>query len=174
MRNPRRTTKRERADVRRSNPTVCRTLGVAAAARLQRQRRMRPEADQLDRFARALGLEPLMTESGAPGVNHWSAASDTVAAELQQALEAMHAATGTRVAALEGHRPVASAVDEDRRMPTYTESIGYEVGTGPNPHITLKYPPHISLGPRYHNGKGMFEAMRALIAGDERTEGSDT
>ena len=116
MRNPRRTTKRERAEVRRSNPIVCRNMGIAAAARLQRQRRMRPEADQLD----------------------------TVAAELQQSLEALHAATEARVAALNGHRPLASAVDEDHRMPTYAASSGYEVE--PDGWVNIKYPPHISLG----------------------------
>lgn len=79
MSNPRRTTKPERRAVRASNPIVCRTIGIAAAARLQRQRRMRPEADQLDRFARALGVEPLMTESTHPGAGHWAAYDRAVA-----------------------------------------------------------------------------------------------
>lgn len=92
MRNPNRSTKPERRAVRASNPTVCRAMGIAAAVRLQRQRSMRPEAEQLDRFTRAMGLETLMSESPDPDVNHWSTHGpdvDALAARAGQITDAL-------------------------------------------------------------------------------------
>lgn len=150
MRNPNRTTKPERRAVRASNPMVCRAMGTAATARLQRKRNMRPEAEQLDRLTRALGLETLITESSHP----IQPSDDQAYADaVRRNAEAVAAALTERVLrpelermGIDSSRYTYGLVDEDKRLPQYTESIGYEVGPGPNPHMTLKYPPHISLG----------------------------
>lgn len=165
MRNPNRTTKPERRAVRASNPIMCRVLGIAAAVRLQRKRNMRPEVEQLDKFARALGLETLMTESSCSPHQAADEADQAYADAVKRNAEAVAAALTERVLrpelermGIDSSRYTYGLVDEDQRLPTYTESIGYEVGPGPNPHITLKYPPHISLGPRLDAVKAAADA----------------
>lgn len=142
-RNPRRTTKCERAEVRRSNPTVCRTIGIAAAARLQRQRRMRPEADQLDALARAAGLEPLMTESGAPGVNHWSAYDQATTEHWSQqfrnwVLNGTMTSPDGRVRAdrMSGHKIAYTIIDDP--MPG-TEPVEYDLYVDADGTPTVDY-----------------------------------
>jgi hypothetical protein len=149
MRNPNRTTKAERRAVRASNPMVCRTMGIAAAARLQRQRSMRPESAQLDRLTRALGLETLMTESTQPGVNHWSAPQPDAAALAEQyrdwVLNGEMRSPSGRFRAMRGWAGGVTIIDDpnpdDVPYPT-VESVTVE----PDGWLTLKYAPHISLG----------------------------
>lgn len=69
MRNPNRTTKRERAAARRSCPTICRMIGVNAAARLRRQG-LSDDATAFDRMLLALDLPPEVM--GDATGSHWS------------------------------------------------------------------------------------------------------
>lgn len=102
MRNPNRTTKRERRAVRQYNPYAARILGVAQAARWHREGILLDEARGLDNLVNdaLYGLPP-----------------DDLFDKMLARVKA--------------------------QCPTHT---GYEVSAGLNPHINLKYPPHIILG----------------------------
>lgn len=130
-------------------------MGVGAAVRLQRQRNARPEAEQLDRLARALGLETLMTEP-----RH--SVQDIITERNQTLAEGMLAYAAD----------VAEALTERMLRPALAEAgvepsgyaVGYTIIDEPNPDdvpyptvesvevdpedgwLTLKYAPHISLG----------------------------
>lgn len=115
-----RTTKPERRAVRASNPTMCRVIGTGATVRLARQRAMRPEAEQLDRFARAMGFETLMTESQDPGVNHWASAGQIAASTAAWFEEiAARAAGAVTGAMLHGQAPVGHGKSLARTMRGY-------------------------------------------------------
>lgn len=151
-----RTTKPERRAVRASNPTVCRAMGVGAAVRLQRQRSMRPEAEQLDRLARALGQKPLMSES------RYSV--QDIINERNQALAEEMVAFSADVAQVLTEKMLRPAlaeagVDPSRYAVEYTiidepnpDDVPYptveSVTVEPDGWLNLKYAPHISLGPR--------------------------
>lgn len=69
MRNPERTTKRERADARRRHRFACQRYGTAHVARARRN-----ATDAVIRLCVALDLPPgAMLSGAAPGVNHWTA-----------------------------------------------------------------------------------------------------
>lgn len=68
MRNPHRTTKRERKAVRRRLPAACRRWGIAYTARASRTL-----TDAVMRLALALDVPPHIIAGSAPGSNHWSA-----------------------------------------------------------------------------------------------------
>lgn len=68
MRNPHRTTKRERGAVRRRLPAACRRWGIAYTARASRSL-----TDAVILVALALDVPPHIIAGSDPGTNHWSA-----------------------------------------------------------------------------------------------------
>jgi hypothetical protein len=130
-RNPNRTTKPERRFIRRYNPYAARILGVAQAARWYREGILLDEARGFDNIINDLkyGIVP-------------SDLNELVDVAIDAQRHALEARLGAPPGAF---TPTSSNVNH--HSGTHT---GYEVGTGPNPHITLKYPPHISFGIDVH------------------------
>lgn len=127
MRNPTRTTKRERRFIRRYNPYAARILGVAEAARWYREGVLLDEARGFDNILNDLkyGIVPLDL-------------NDRVNAAIDGQRDRLERILGTIPGALK-----STSSNVNHHGGTHT---GYEVSDGPNPHITLKYPPHVSLG----------------------------
>jgi hypothetical protein len=139
-RNPNRTTKPERRFIRRYNPYAARILGVAQAARWYREGILLDEARGFDNILDDLkyGIVPFDLN------DRVNAAIDGQRRALERKLGIapdMLAATSSDVNHYSAHEPRFTLNTDG------TTHTGYEVGTGPNAHITLKYPPHISLGP---------------------------
>lgn len=141
-RNANRTTKPERRFVRRYNPYAARILGVAEAARWHREGILLDEARGFDNILNDLkyGIVPLDL-------------GDLVNAAIDGQRHALECKLGVGPGML---TPNSSNVNN--LSGTHT---GYEVSDGPNPHITLKYPMHISVP--YRNGARQADATFAAL-----------
>lgn len=176
MRNPERTTKAERRAAKRWNRLAARTFGVAEAARYMRAGVLLDEAAGLDRLAYAMLVDrysDVMSRLVEPRPRPSDDLAAWAKATAERAGNAVLAEHGlddryTVVYDTTGAAPVG-----DLDAPTHT---GYEIGTGPNPHITLKYPPHVSFvaSVPYRNGKhhvdGLAEAWRKFQEGRDMAE----
>lgn len=151
MRNPNRTTKRERRAIRRYNPYAARILGVAEAARWYREGVLLDEARGFDNILNDLkyGMVPLDLD-------------DRVNAAIDGQRDRLERILGTIPGALK-----STSSNVNHHGGTHT---GYEVSAGPNPHITLKYPPHISLGAA---GAPAADALAAAIKARQGGYGVD-
>lgn len=141
MRNPNRTTKGERRFVRRYNPYAARTLGIAQAARWYREGVLLDEARGFDNLVNDLKYGPVPLEL-----------NDLVNAAIDGQRDRLERILGIGPGML---TPTGSNVNHHG---THT---GYEVSDGPNPHITLKYPMHISVP--YRNGARQADATFAAL-----------
>lgn len=126
MRNPNRTTKPERRAIRRYNPYAARVLGVAQAARWYREGILLDEVEGFDNILNSVLYGPVPLDL-----------NELVNAALDDPRDRLERILGTAPGMF---TPTSSNVNH------YGTHTGYEVSDGPNPHITLKYAPHVSLG----------------------------
>lgn len=137
MRNPNRTTKRERRAVRRYNPYAARVLGAAEAARWYRRGILLDEAAGFDNILNDLKHGPVPLDL-----------NDRVNATIDGKRDRLERILGTVPGAL---TPTSSNVNHYSGgpmqvievAPRYTEATGYDVE--PDGYINLRYPAHISM-----------------------------
>ncbi len=143
MRNPNRTTKRQRRHIRRYNRYAARVLGIAKAARWHRDGILLDEAKGYDNLVNDLKYGPV---------------PDDLNDRVTAAYEAQRATLERKLGVGPGMLTATSS--NSNNLATHA---GYEVSDGPNPHITLKYPPHTSFvaSVPYRNGARQADAMFA-------------